>query len=204
MHRFIHTDLFTWIYYLIHWNKIRQMSTYCFVWTKRDYRIWFRELHVYILRLVMRYSVPQQQNLDETLGNYCQANLLGWCIPCQIALRWMSEDFTDDKSTLCQVLAWCRQARSHYLSQCWPRSILPYGVTRPQWVSYIELKLNRLATSWRMYVFPSLRELIYVYRTASWLFDTPRPSDIWIKIQIESVPARISNGKPCKVWDQIK
>ena len=29
---------------------------------------------------------------------------------------------------------WCHQAISHYLSQCWLRSLLPYGVTRPQWV----------------------------------------------------------------------
>ena len=41
---------------------------------------------------------------------------------------------TDDKSTLVQVMAWCRQATSHYLSQCWPSSMSPYGVTRPQWV----------------------------------------------------------------------
>ena len=50
------------------------------------------------------------------------------------ALRWMPQDLTDDKSTLVQVMAWCHQATSHYLSQCWPRSLLPYGVTRPQWV----------------------------------------------------------------------
>ena len=25
-------------------------------------------------------------------------------------------------------------APSHYLNQCWPRSLPPYGVTRPQWV----------------------------------------------------------------------
>ena len=31
-------------------------------------------------------------------------------------------------------MAWCRQAASHYLSQCCPRSLSPYGVTRPQWV----------------------------------------------------------------------
>ena len=37
-------------------------------------------------------------------------------------------------STLVQVMAWCRQATSRYLSQCWPRSLSPYGVTRPQWV----------------------------------------------------------------------
>ena len=32
-------------------------------------------------------------------------------------------------------MAWCRQATSHYLSQCWPSSMSPYGVTRPQWVN---------------------------------------------------------------------
>ena len=50
------------------------------------------------------------------------------------ALRWMPQDFTDDKSILVQVMAWCRQATSHYLSQCWPRSMSPHGVIRPQWV----------------------------------------------------------------------
>ena len=54
---------------------------------------------------------------------------------CEIALRWMSLDLSDDKSTLVQVMAWCRQATSHYyLSQWWPRSLSPYCVTRPQWV----------------------------------------------------------------------
>ena len=51
------------------------------------------------------------------------------------ALRWMPRDLTDDKSTLVQVMAWCRQATSHYLSQCWPSSMSPYGITRPQWVN---------------------------------------------------------------------
>ena len=50
------------------------------------------------------------------------------------ALRWMSEDLNDDKSTLVQVMAWGNQATSHCLSQCWLSSLLPYGVARPQWV----------------------------------------------------------------------
>ena len=36
--------------------------------------------------------------------------------------------------TLVQVMAWCRQATSHYMNQCWPRSLPPYGITRPHWV----------------------------------------------------------------------
>ena len=31
-------------------------------------------------------------------------------------------------------MAWCRQATSHYLNQCWPGSMPTYSVTRPQWV----------------------------------------------------------------------
>ena len=61
----------------------------------------------------------------------------GWDTCCEIALRRMSLDPINDKSTLVQVMAWCRQATSHYLSQCWPRSLSPYGVTRPQWVNLI-------------------------------------------------------------------
>ena len=32
-------------------------------------------------------------------------------------------------------MAWCRQATIHYVSQCWPRSMSPYGVIRSQWVN---------------------------------------------------------------------
>ena len=57
----------------------------------------------------------------------------GWGISCKIVLRRMPLDLTDEKSTLVQVMAWCCQAPS-LMSQCWPRFISPYGVTRPPWV----------------------------------------------------------------------
>ena len=56
-------------------------------------------------------------------------------------LRWMPRDLTDGKSTLVQVMAWCHQATSHYLSQSWPRSMLLNGVTRPQWVNLEKIHL---------------------------------------------------------------
>ena len=56
-------------------------------------------------------------------------------------------DLTDDKSTLVQVMAWCRQATSHYLSRCWPRSLSPYGVTRPQWVKASKFWLTQYSVS---------------------------------------------------------
>ena len=43
---------------------------------------------------------------------------------------------SDGKSTLVQVMASCHQATSHYLKQCWLRSILPYNITGPQWITF--------------------------------------------------------------------
>ena len=57
-------------------------------------------------------------------------------IPCQC-----QRASSGDSSTLVQVMAWCRQVPSHvpsgtkpihYLSQCWHRSMSPYGITRSQ------------------------------------------------------------------------
>ena len=39
---------------------------------------------------------------------------------CKIALGWKLQN-TFDKSTLIQVMAWCHQATSYYLKQCWLR-----------------------------------------------------------------------------------
>ena len=48
--------------------------------------------------------------------------------------KWMAQDPTDEKSTMDQVMAQCHQATSHYLNQCWARSMLPCSATWPQWV----------------------------------------------------------------------
>ena len=64
------------------------------------------------------------------------------------APRWMPWDLTNLKSTLVQVMAWCRQSTSHYyLSQCWPSSMSPHGITRPQWVNISIHRLNTLNSS---------------------------------------------------------
>ena len=60
-----------------------------------------------------------------------------WHISCEIGFRWVPYNAICDKSVLLQVMAWCHQATSHYLSQCWPRFMLPYGITGPQWVNVL-------------------------------------------------------------------
>ena len=59
----------------------------------------------------------------------------------------MMHDLTDDTSRVVPVMAWCCQATSHYLGQCWPRSMSLYDVTRPQWVNIAdEIKLPQFCT----------------------------------------------------------
>ena len=60
----------------------------------------------------------------------------GPAIRLYLSQWWMSLDLTVDKSTLVQLMAWCCQALSHYLSQCWPTYVSPDGVSWPQWVNY--------------------------------------------------------------------
>ena len=76
-----------------------------------------------------RFHDRDPQFASRILGTMTQSCYILWNCPN------MSLDFTD-KSTLVQVMAWCHQATSHYLSQCWPRSMLPNGVPRPQWVKH--------------------------------------------------------------------
>ena len=64
---------------------------------------------------------------------------------CEISLVWMPQNTVDDYSPLVQIMAWCLTAPSHYQTQCLPRSLSLYGVTRPQWVNNFFFHLFREA-----------------------------------------------------------
>ena len=66
---------------------------------------------------------------------------------CKIAFHLMPQN-TFDGVMLIQVMAWCHQATNHYLSQCWPRSMSPYGVTKPQWVNTMHVVALALCIAW--------------------------------------------------------
>ena len=91
------------------------------------------------LQLAVNSLAPtrSQRNFRKVIFQLIQV-IDGWSISCKIVLVWMPMDLTDGKSTLVQVMAWCHQATSYYLSQCWPRSLLPYGIIKPQWVKNAE------------------------------------------------------------------
>ena len=105
------------------------------------------------------------------------------------ALRRMLQDLTDDKSTLVQVMTWCRQATSHYLSQCWPSSMSPYDVTRPQWVNNMAGLVPIMA--WCRTGNKPLSEVMMLCCTNAyhicltqphWVNSSPTPRRIWLKL----------------------
>ena len=89
---------------------------------------------------------------------------------CEVGLRWVPQDLTDDQSTLVQVMAWCHQATSHYLIQCWARSMSPYGVTRPQWVNLMlhSAGQHMMATHVGLILAPNKHQAISNHHTDSY------------------------------------
>ena len=73
-----------------------------------------------------------------------------WGTLCETALRWMPQNLTNGESTLVQVMAWCFQATSHYLSQCWPRSMSPSSFTRWQRVNTFSAAVQEATMSMSM------------------------------------------------------
>ena len=83
---------------------------------------------------IFRHICP----LDPGESGYDFENMFYWSVSSDLLMiKPLSEprDFIGDKSTLIQAMAWCHHASSHNLGQWWPISLLPYDVTRPQWLN---------------------------------------------------------------------
>ena len=125
----------------------------------------------------------------------------GWGITCEIALRWMTSNHTDDKSTLVQVMACCHQATRYYLSQCWPRSVSPYGLNREyayhngnvdffthltKIVRLIEINFVLIwylsqALAWTEYELSQKKSFEHRQVTQGQAFNSLRPSDAYMR-----------------------
>ena len=111
----------------------------------------------------------------------------------------MPQNLTDDKSTLVQVMAWCRQATSHYLNQCWPRSPTPYGITRPQWVNWL---INTSLAEVRIFQKNHCKAIPWLMMP--WLLASPGHQQpcYWICLINNSMPSMRTNYciTMCVIW----
>ena len=104
----------------------------------------------YLNQCSPRYPIPNgistPQWVNSLVTGRCRCNfknvfsssfnvMISRAILCEADLRRVPQDPIDYKSKLVQVMAWCHQAPSHYLNQCWTRSLMQCDVTRPQWVT---------------------------------------------------------------------
>ena len=88
----------------------------------------------------------------------------------------MPQNLIDDKLALIQEMVRCRQAKSHYLRQCWLWPILPYGVARPLWVN-VTHSINSLAS---MHIWLSVHCMKLKKFECPFPFNSLWPSDtIW-------------------------
>ena len=87
---------------------------------------------------------------------------------CNIAQSLMPQNTFDDKSTLVQVKAWCHQAASHYLSQCWPKSLSPCGITRLPWVELFKTPTVAQPTVMLMKWLSSYKWTLQLVKESAW------------------------------------
>ena len=90
--------------------------------------LWF--LNISIIAPWEIWTKIETSNLEASFSKWWLRYILWNCHH-----KWISLDLADIKSISVQVTTWCRQATSHYLSQCWPRFVSPYCVTRPRFCS---------------------------------------------------------------------
>ena len=102
----------------------------------------------------------------------------------EIAFRWMSESTLDDKSTLVQAMAWCRQAPSHFLSRCLPIFLSPHVVTRLYLPSRHHLRVwhkgNGLIWKWESdsHLTYNLAEMFWTEKLIKGFMITPNPAPL--------------------------
>ena len=114
-------------------------------------RSWNNGMRCMFLYILMGTSIlrfPTPTNVNSMAPERCGSNFTS--VLCEIALRintlstsceigrrWVPKNPIDGKSTLVQVMVWCRQAARHDMSQRRRRYLSPSDVTRTEWVKII-------------------------------------------------------------------
>ena len=92
----------------------------------------------------------------------------------EIAFRWLPQNLTNESSTLAQVIAWCRQATSHYMSQSWPICKLLYDVSRPHWVKLLGIHIrfikDKKLFECKLYIAECMYQYMSVHFKSCWTY----------------------------------
>ena len=104
-----------------------------------------------------------------------------------MSLRWMPQNLINEKRTSVQAVAWCCQVASRYLSQCWPRSMSPYGITMLQSVNKLWWEENGQHFADDIFKYLLLkRKLILIQMSVNFVPDGLIDNSILVLIHSES------------------
>ena len=106
--------------------------------------LWISLKHIPLFKSPMFNTLSSEQNGPYFADNIFKRIILNVWILNIVSLKCVSDGLIENKSTLVQLMVWCCQATIYYLNQCWPMSVLPYGINEPQWVKWLNLYLNYL------------------------------------------------------------
>ena len=94
---------------------------------------------------------------------------------CENSLIWTPRHTVDDMLKLIPVIVWDRVATSHYLRQCWVRSLSPYVVIRSQWIKcilrntiecrYNAVQYSKLLHKWLPELRPNINKMLDPQKT---------------------------------------
>ena len=88
-------------------------------------------------------KVPDTELVDSQNSSF---NSLAPESPWALLVKFLSDEChrTSLNSTLVQVMAWCQQATSHYLSQWWPRFMLAYGASHNEFPVVLQQSVHSI------------------------------------------------------------
>ena len=95
----------------------------------------------------------------------CTTPSIVW-VELTLHVNWLSGEFHRSQLMSHQlwflVITLYHQSTSHYLHQCWPRFLLPYVLTRPQWVKrlYLSFDTNVIVYSLKLTIRQKMVELV--------------------------------------------
>ena len=146
------------------------------IWWRHSFcNYWYTRLMLLLLYWLIMTRPPPPHTTHPTattirFGNKIKKcngwNPFWWFMCCAILVNLSQVNATELHGT--EHPSRCHKATSRYLSKCWPRSLSPYGVTRPQWVNLFLITYTWLWSD--LFCCDYTMEFLHIIYTWLWFF----------------------------------
>ena len=148
------------------------------IWLHLLHSVWLTHLPLDKMAAILADDIFKRIFLNENVS-----------ILVQISLKFVPKGPIDNKSALVQVMAWRRQATSHYLSQWWTSSPTHIYGTRGNELNYFSVLITHSKAQIRTSI-------------TLWNHNRDSISHSEIKIRTHYIVTRVRWQSPSAVWDR--